>query len=206
MTSEKEEVGTEHLVTRAPRGAARRMALIEAVLRIVAEAGAEAVSHRRVADEAGLPLASTTYWFDSKEHLLSAALEVAAERDIAGLHARVRQQKHLRGSTQAIVAALVGPLDGDPRTSTAPLVATYALLLEAARRPALRALARNWTNTYADTLRQLLESAGSDRPREDAVLLIGAANGLLIEQLTSGRNPDLRPQLGRMATALLDAP
>ena len=66
-----------------PRGAARREALLEAVLRIVAEVGADAVTHRRVAEVAGLPLASTTYWFDSKEHLLTAALELAAERDIA---------------------------------------------------------------------------------------------------------------------------
>jgi DNA-binding transcriptional regulator YbjK len=48
-----------------PRGAARREALLEAVLRIVAEVGADAVTHRRVAEEAQLPLASTTYWFES---------------------------------------------------------------------------------------------------------------------------------------------
>src|SRR5947209_20177253 len=68
-----------------PRGAARREALLEAVLRIVAEVGPDAVTHRRVAEMAGLPLASTTYWFDSKEHLLTAALELAAERDTARL-------------------------------------------------------------------------------------------------------------------------
>src|SRR5437868_10053474 len=68
-----------------PRGAARREALLEAVLRIVADVGPDAVTHRRVAEEAQLPLASTTYWFDSKEHLLTAALEMAAERDTARL-------------------------------------------------------------------------------------------------------------------------
>jgi len=68
-----------------PRGAARREALLDAVLRIVAEEGVDAVTHRRVADVAGLPLASTTYWFDSKEHLLTAALERAADRDIERL-------------------------------------------------------------------------------------------------------------------------
>src|ERR1700759_3036066 len=68
-----------------PRGAGRREGLLEAVLRIVAEVGPDAVTHRRVAEVAGLPLASTTYWFDSKEHLLTAALELAAERDTARL-------------------------------------------------------------------------------------------------------------------------
>src|SRR6516225_3412599 len=70
-----------------PRGAARREALLDAVLRVVAEAGVEAVTHRRVAEMARLPLASTTYWFESREHLLTAALERAAERDVQRLEA-----------------------------------------------------------------------------------------------------------------------
>ena len=51
----------------------------------MAEVGPDAVTHRRVAEVAQLPLASTTYWFESKEHLLTAALELAAERDTARL-------------------------------------------------------------------------------------------------------------------------
>src|SRR5437588_13102902 len=72
-----------------PRGAARREALLEAVLQIVADVGPDAVTHRRVAEVAELPLASTTYWFDSKDHLLTAALELAAERDVVRLQESV---------------------------------------------------------------------------------------------------------------------
>jgi DNA-binding transcriptional regulator YbjK len=60
--------------------------LLEATLKIVGEVGADAVTHRRVAEVADLPWASTTYYLDSKEHLLTAALEFAAERDIARLN------------------------------------------------------------------------------------------------------------------------
>jgi TetR/AcrR family transcriptional regulator, regulator of biofilm formation and stress response len=56
-------------------------------LRIVADTGADAVTHRRVAEVAQLPLASTTYYFASKEELLTAALELAAERDLFRLQA-----------------------------------------------------------------------------------------------------------------------
>src|SRR5436189_6242495 len=73
-----------------PRGTARRDALLDAVIRIVAEVGVDAVTHRRVAEVADLPLASTTYWFESKQHLLTAALERAADRDIERLRAFVR--------------------------------------------------------------------------------------------------------------------
>ena len=188
-----------------PRGAARREALLEAVLRIVAEVGADAVTHRRVAEMAGLPLASTTYWFDSKEHLLTAALEFAADRDVVRLHTLAAELAGDAGTVEAIVTAIVEPLDDGLQASRGSLMATYALLLEAARRPALRAVARRWTDAYMETIGGLLERAGSLRPREDAQLLLGAADGLLIEQLASGEACDLRPQLRRLATALLGA-
>jgi DNA-binding transcriptional regulator YbjK len=187
-----------------PRGAARREALLEAVLQIVAEVGADAVTHRRVAQVAELPLASTTYWFDSKEHLLTAALEFAADRDVARLHAVAAELARGAGTVDAVVAAIVEPTDGGLQASRGSLTATYALLLEAARRPALRAVARRWTDAYIDTVGGLLERAGSACPREDAKLLLGAADGLLIEQLASGEAFDLRPQLRRLATALLE--
>jgi DNA-binding transcriptional regulator YbjK len=193
-----------------PRGAARREALLEAVLRIVADVGADSVTHRRVAEEAGLPLASTTYWFDSKEHLLTAALELAAERDSARLLAQTAVAASGADSPEALIEAAVAAIV-DPETSSAPsasrrsLMATYALLLEAARRPALREVATRWTEVYLLTVGQLLERAGSRRPREDAELLLGAADGLLLEQLASGLDTDPRPQLHRLATALVSA-
>ncbi len=85
-------------------------------------------------------------------------------------------------------------------------MATYALLLEAARRPALREVARSWTEVYLLTLSPLLDRAGSRRPREDAELLIGAADGLLIEQLATGETGDLRPRLRRLTAALVQSP
>ena len=188
-----------------PRGPARREALLEAVLKIVAEVGADAVTHRRVAEVAQLPLASTTYWFDSKDHLLTAALELAAERDTARLLALAAELSGAVGSDalDAAVAAIAQPLDEGPQASRGSLMATYALLLEAARRPALREVARRWTEVYLLTLARLLERAGSGRPRDDAELLLGAADGLLIEQLASGETSDLRARLRRLAAALV---
>ncbi|MGH2929514.1 MAG: TetR/AcrR family transcriptional regulator, partial [Solirubrobacteraceae bacterium] len=119
-----------------PRGAARREALLEAVLRIVAEVGPDAVTHRRVAEVAGLPLASTTYWFESKEQLLTAALELAAERDTARLlsyAASVAGDGSREGADliEAIVGAIVSDDDHAPTTRTS-VIATLSLLLEAA--------------------------------------------------------------------------
>jgi TetR/AcrR family transcriptional regulator, regulator of biofilm formation and stress response len=188
-----------------PRGAARREALLEAVLKIVAETGPDAVTHRRVAEVAELPLASTTYWFDSKEHLLTAALELAAERDTARLleHAANAQRTGM-DPLEAAVTAIVTPVDTAPQSERASLVATYRLLLEAARRPALQEVSRRWTEAYLLTLGRLLEAAGSRRPREDADLLLGAADGMEIAQLATGAEEDLRPRLRRLAALLVE--
>ena len=96
--------------SKRPRGAARREALLEAVLEIVAEVGAEAVTHRRVAEQAQLPLASTTYWFDSKEDLLTAALQLAAERDVARLH-ELADRLRERDPREAVLATVLDPID-----------------------------------------------------------------------------------------------
>ncbi len=187
-----------------PRGAARREALLDAVLRIVAEVGADAVTHRRVAETAGLPLASTTYYFDSKEHLLTAALEWAAERDTARLHVFLSQAPEaITDPLGLAVEAILDPLGDNDQSCRASLLATYALMLEAARRPALREITRRWTEAYLDALSRLLELAGSEDPRSDAEILLAAADGLLVEQLASDGIGDVRPQLRRLAAALV---
>ena len=187
-----------------PRGTARRDALLDAVIRIVAEVGADAVTHRRVAEVADLPLASTTYWFDSKEHLLTAALERAADRDIARLNAFVQDAPPTEVDPVALaVDAMLDPLDESGQASRGSLLATYALLLEAARRPALRAVTRRWTNAYLDALGRLLALAGSHDPPSDAALLLAAADGLLVEDLATGEDSDLRGQLRRLGAALV---
>jgi TetR/AcrR family transcriptional regulator, regulator of biofilm formation and stress response len=176
-----------------PRGAARREALLDAVLRIVAEVGADAVTHRRVADEAGLPLASTTYYFESKEH-----------RDTARLHAFLADApEELADPLGLAIDAILDPVDEMPPGCRSSLVATYSLMLEAARRPALRAVNRRWTDAYLDALSRLLELAGSAKPRADAALLLAATDGLLVEQLASDRTAEVRPQLHRLALALV---
>jgi DNA-binding transcriptional regulator YbjK len=186
--------------SKRPRGAARREALLEAVLEIVAEVGAEAVTHRRVAERAQLPLASTTYWFDSKEELLTAALELAAQRDVARLH-ELADRLRERDPVQAVLDAVLDPLDEPSRRAS--LMASYALVLEAARRPAMQELARRWSDAYLETVGELLQRAGSARPREDARLILSAADGLLLEQLAAGDAEDPRPALARLVHILI---
>ena len=201
-----------------PRGAARREALLDAVLQVVADEGVDAVTHRRVADVAGLPLASTTYWFESKEHLLTAALERAAERDIERLQAFIREDPTGAGDPlERAVGAILDPIedaakappsgaaDNPTYSSRSLLLATYALMLEAARRPALREVTKRWTDAYWEALSPLFAAAGSRDPRSHAELILAAADGLLVTQLATGDESDLAPRLRQLAEALVKA-
>ena len=58
-----------------PKGERRRYALVSAAAELLCEGGFDAVRHRAVARRAGLPLASTTYYFSSLDDLIAKAVE-----------------------------------------------------------------------------------------------------------------------------------
>src|SRR6266487_1921827 len=58
----------------------RRQEILEATLRLIGAGGVDSVTHRAVAEAAGVSLASTTYYFDSKGMLVEEALELMVAR------------------------------------------------------------------------------------------------------------------------------
>ena len=64
-----------------PKGERRRYALIRAAADLLCEGGFEAVTHRAVAERAGLPLASTTYYFASLDEVVEAAVDLLGTAD-----------------------------------------------------------------------------------------------------------------------------
>ena len=98
---------------------------------------------------------------------------------------------------------MLDPIDETVPARRGSMIATYALLLEAARRPPLQAVVRRWTDAYLVAVGRLLEAAGSTDPAADAELLIAAADGLLIEQLATGDRGELSSRLRWLATALV---
>src|ERR1700749_535010 len=66
-----------------PKGERRRYALVSAAADLLCEGGFDAVRHRAVARRAGLPLASTTYYFSSLEDLLVQAVEFIGAQEAA---------------------------------------------------------------------------------------------------------------------------
>jgi len=156
--------------------------ILEATLRVIARRGADGATHRAVAAEAGVPLASTTYHFASKDALVHEALELAIDRSIAA----VRYESAAPGPADAeqLASRLLSLVEAICDDDQAPLAAQYELVLEAGRRPELRPLAERWNRAYLAGIESLAGSAGLPEPRQAAEILSNLIEGALLSQLS----------------------
>jgi TetR/AcrR family transcriptional regulator, regulator of biofilm formation and stress response len=195
--------------TNVPRGEARRDAILRATLALIGERGLDAVTHRAVAERAGVPLAATTYWFESKEQLLGEALLLAAREETARVERIVLelapQELDVAEWARAIAAVLASDLEEDP----AKHVAFVELVLEGTRRPALREEVERWNRAHVLLAELGLRACGSPDPDGDARVVVGAISGMLLGQLAHPQSDFeqriFRPALERLFTSLTAA-
>jgi len=163
----------------------RRLAILEATVRILGTQGLGAVTHRAVAREAGVPLAATTYYFSSKAELLGDALRLLAEDEIARVGRRAAELGVDLASPKRAAAAMAQVLLGDEEASRG-LLAKFELYLEAARDPDLRVTAAHWRGAFVALAESALQTAGAPQPQRRAQLLVAAIDGTLVHELSSG--------------------
>jgi TetR/AcrR family transcriptional regulator, regulator of biofilm formation and stress response len=170
---------------RRTQGSARRLLLLQTTLRLIADEGIDAVSHRSVADAAGVSLGSTTYWFTSRQDMLRQALEHFARLEIETLREHLAGVLGTRLSRKRLVdefTALLLPQLGEARWRT---VAQYAFLEEAARQPELEAVCREWTQAWQQALAEMFTSLGAPSPELEARMFLAMLDGLLLGQLAA---------------------
>ncbi len=166
------------------RGERQRRRLLDATLEVIGTQGTAAVSHRSVAAAAQAPLGSTTYYFSSKQDILTQAMRYAAHTEIESLEDQVRRLQPARMSPPQVVDALLTWLDNQLRGSARHrLVALYSLQLEAVHQPDLREIYQEWTTATVRLARRLLEDARASGPDTTAPLLVAALDGLRHNQL-----------------------
>jgi TetR/AcrR family transcriptional regulator, regulator of biofilm formation and stress response len=188
------------------RRARRHAALIDAAVKLLGEQGRQAVTHRAVAERAGVPLGATTYYFDSRDDLLAQALRSISEGRIE--NAGNVAEGLLRADTpEKLADELVEWLVEAVDPSRNLYVAEFELWLEAARRPELREAARSWCAAERSAFEQALEALGSDDAARDARIVAGALDGLagmaLMEPKPIEAARAMRPELRRLLRALL---
>jgi AcrR family transcriptional regulator len=71
------------------RAGRRKIAVLEAACRVIAERGADATRFADVAAESGVPVSTLQYYFGSREDLLVAAFRHASSTEIAALETEV---------------------------------------------------------------------------------------------------------------------
>ncbi len=188
------------------KGERRREEIIRATLRVIGSGGTGAVTHRAVAEAADVPLAATTYYFDSKEQLLEEALAFAADDDAQRLEQLVVElapQELTPGQwAQAIAAQLVREVAEDRDKH----LALAELSLEASRTAALLPELARWQQANLRLAEMGARAAGSDSPADDAHIIVATISGLMFE-LLAGRGAvgekQILPVLERLFTRLL---
>lgn len=132
--------------TRGPNDPDRRDRIARAAITVISERGINALTHRVVAAEAGVPLGSTTYHFATLDDLIAVALDEAARRNVAAL-----QEWDAALPADAELATALAELVLDSVTKErANTIAEYNLYALALQRPYLRGAAVAWDDALAE--------------------------------------------------------
>jgi DNA-binding transcriptional regulator YbjK len=182
---------------RQERSRRRRDALLRAAIELLGESGAKSVTHRAVAERAGLPLASTTYYFRSVHQLIEEALKLHVAERVAELQAMAAAALGATGaSPQEIAERLAEVLVAAP---TPTLVAQYEMYLEAGRNPALRPAVAEALAAFEALAAGVLRRLGARDPEVAAEAFLALLDGFALHRLARPREP------GREAAGLVAA-
>ncbi|MEL5958155.1 TetR family transcriptional regulator [Streptomyces sp. CLV115] len=134
--------------TRGPNDPHRRERILDAALDVVAEHGAIKVTYRKIAEAAGVPLGSLTYYFDDMQHLLTAAFTRLAESVSTRYGALLEAARTPEEAEAAVVEIICGKVWGTDRN----LLLSYELYAFATRHPELREVVRSWMQASRKSL------------------------------------------------------
>ena len=102
------------------RAGRRKVAVLDAAGRVIAERGADATRFADVAAESGVPVSTLQYYFGSREDLLVAAFRHASAAEIAGLETEIGGLDDPWQQLARIVTRAVAGYE-DPATGTGRL-------------------------------------------------------------------------------------
>jgi DNA-binding transcriptional regulator YbjK len=176
-----------------PKGERRRRALVAAAAELMREGGFDAVRHRAVATRADLPLAATTYYFESLDDLIVAAVEFSGSDELDGMRLRLDGVTHRRRGAESTVDLILDLMvsNGAGKPERDRLISRYERQLVSARRPELRDAQLRLRNQYDDLLADVLRRSGRQVRSEQLRRLAAVVDGALVGALTE-IDPDPR--------------
>jgi DNA-binding transcriptional regulator YbjK len=181
-----------------PRASARRRAIADAAIEVLAGAGPRGLTHRAVDQRAGLPAGSTSYYLRTRDALLAAAVDRLAERDLEQAAATAAPS-----TADGLAEFFADQVTGLITTGRTGTIARYHLSLEAARHPAVQESLQAGGRMIAETARALLAAAGFRPPEEPARALVMLCAGIVHESTVGAGPPADRAEVRRMISRLL---
>jgi DNA-binding transcriptional regulator YbjK len=181
-----------------PKGERRRHELVAAAAALLTEGGVDAVRHRAVAERAGLPLASTTYYFDSLDELVEAAVEHNGRAELDAGRARLAEFQ--AGEPMDVIEFALDLLVKD--SDMQAVLLRYERLVGTARRPYLQPLMRRMGLELQQLLLDVLTAGGFRMTPERVDQLIAVVDGAVVNALIEV-HPDPRAAARRMLLSVM---
>lgn len=132
----------------------RREKIIQATLEAVKTYGVHAVTHRKIAAIAQVPLGSMTYYFAGMDALLSEAFTLFTENMSRQYQDFFAQVTDAEGACQAITEMIYGSQVTTPDN----MALMYQLYAYASDKPALKIVMQNWMQRSQNTLAQWFDA------------------------------------------------
>lgn len=198
---------------RQARGERRRTELLDAALRLIAQSGVAAVTHRAVAAAAGVSHRLTTYYFQTKEQMVVEAFRHLAARSVERTRASaasVADAAHAAPWSEALEVAIDAIVDTVLDASSGELredaSAELSMVLEIQRHAELASDYAAWQDRVEAILIGHAMALNATDPLQEARLLHAAIRGLRMELLARPDRPlsrdDLRALVSRLLTSL----
>lgn len=128
----------------------RREKIVQATLEAVKLHGVHAVTHRKIATIAGVPLGSMTYYFSGIDALLLEAFTGFTQTMSQQYEDFFRQVKDASSACRAIAEMIYGSQVTTPEN----MALMYQLYAYASRKPAFKTVMQNWMQRSQHTLEQ----------------------------------------------------
>lgn len=173
------------------RGLARREALLRAAVEIVAERGVGAATHRAIAERAGVPPSTTTYFFSSIDELILEALRHFTEQRITQLNALSATLAEQHSTPEEIASLFAQTLTAAPLQHE---VAQFEAYLDSSRRdPDERQAVAAILEAFEGVAVSALRAVGAPNPEAIAPIFVSLADGYGLRRIALGHDLDPAP-------------
>jgi DNA-binding transcriptional regulator YbjK len=159
----------------------RREQLLDAAIQVLGERGVRAVTHRAVDAEAGVAAGSTANYFSTREGLFAAIVERFSERERRNFDDLAAT---MAAASTAELGRALGAFARDEAAADRTLtLCRYALLVESANNPSLRAQMAVTGARVSGWMADWLRRVGSADPDHHVHILGNYLTGLVLHQL-----------------------